>query len=1160
MTRLHQGVPHHAHRPVSYSHHAPSRNARTGFADDWHAGRSSRRTGTRHGARQRPDREPATSPISVSERGRAHGVSGAAFALTLLTVSGLASVAVMPCANASAPRALIRRQTSLAVLPQANLTSGIFGLLNLAPSNAQMRDIAPACKPSPDVRPLGNAPLRVAGADAWSASEFAYRRDVQRAVVTLIREAVAASDRETREAFANAEMLMPFRMFLNVEQAAGPQAPARPAQQDRPARRVTFEATHAIVLMLRSPEGQWREYALSLSDEAPGLISEIRNCVPRHTFWPRCYARTHGPTLWGKQWPSIESRIRDDDELRFWTQRAGASISPGWPLPASSVLDSPDMEEIAELLIDTVQQHLPRDRREAPHGSDADAARGSRPRRHASPADAQAAAQAKGLAARMALAGFECLAAVVRPDTLRKDALALLTHLWPESSAANTTHVTHAAHTAHATHATYAHESFESELGRGVQWTLPPDVYVEYRPELTQNGVQVFEIDGVLYGTTVARTRKHASNLRPLDDIRAEAGPYSLCRISRGMGADVDGMCLECHSERRGQVTVTEQGATVTQHQVIEASPVLRLRVAVYSQQFEAPDGRQRFFAFGRLGALDDDDVPHVGPDSPVVDASVYLQTLDGELAFFEQATSEGPVGGWRVHLTLGGMQIAAPFGTYRDRHRTLHGVVQVSHDIYYRFSLPDRQGLQALQHVRLNRRDAQHHDIREYRIAQRHRAAAENAIVLPSISYGETRTLLQLYLRMWEQAPSPAQVWRGLEDIPLSVTEARQAVRQLTRAIEHRVAAARAGERGTGHEAASADQVDGAHAASPPEVDPSLLPTFHRLWTHWQRFPTQADAFVNAIARDFVSRPSPLAVWSQLPFTGDVQTTREVLSLFEEVFPGMSGLQALVTGRARAVRDVHDRLRALSRNANIALAEVTLADGTRVIYYCMSGLQRASLPTNAPMHSPTSAATNAATNSATNAATNKSQNTSQTASQSASQSASKNASKNAPTVRFVDAGRAYAQREQNVIHQQLGSAGVRRSGDPTEPPELRFVVADANMPTYHAASGEAKSRTLDTERLILAQIYADHPSGEGVVRSIVMCSRMPFCDSCAVNLAMAPYHYPDPELRFYYVAPPSRNRAQTPAIPTPATTTSRATPAPRRRPGANAAHVHSTL
>ncbi|VVD78316.1 hypothetical protein PCA20602_00977 [Pandoraea capi] len=1108
MTRLHQAMPHHAHRPASSSYHALPRSPRPAFADDWHAGRASRHTGARHGSRKRTSRVIATRetpamPVTP-DRTTARDASYAVFALTLLTVGGLASAATVSGARVPTRRDLVEGPRAVAaptVLPQASITSGIFGLLDMG-TTSDVRAIAPACLPSADVRPLGRAPSLVAGVDAASAGHFAYRQDVQRAVVMLIREAVAAADPETREVFANAEVLMPFRMHLNLERAAGRQTPET---SGTPARCTTFEATHAILLMLRSPDGAWREYALSLADKAPGLVSELLNCVPRHTFWPRCYASTHGPTLWGNDWPSIESRIHEDDQLRFWTQRAGAPVTPGWPSPNASVLDSPDMEEIAELLIDTVAQHLPRDRRHAPAESAAPSdspnslnsadSPAARPRRHTASGDPRALDRAKGLAARMTLAGFECLAAVVRPESLRKDALALLAHLWPQTPAP----------VPHEGHPTYERESFESELGRGVQWTLPPDVYVEYRPELTQNGVQVFEVDGVLYGATVAHTRKHASNLRPLDEIRAEAGPYTLCRISRGMGADVDGMCLECHSEREGQVTVTEQGATVTQHQVIEASPVLRLRVAVYAQQFEAPDGRRRFFAFGRLGTFDEDDVPHVGPDSPVVDASVYVRTLDGEMTFFEQATSDGPVGGRRVHISLGGMEIAVPFGTYRDHHGKLYGVVQLSHDVYYRFFLPDMEAHEARRHVRLRRRDAEHQDIREYRIAQRHRAAAENAIVLPTISYGETRTLLQLYLRMWAQAPSPAQVWRGLEDIPLSVSEARQAVQQLTHAIERRVAAARGAAIGA---AAGADEVDGARAPVLPEVDPALLPTFQQLWTRWQRYPSQADAFVNAVARDFVSRPSPLAVWSQLPFTGDVQTARDVLALFHEVFPGMSGLQALVTGAARASRDVQNRLRMLAGNANIALAEVILTDGTRVIYYCMSGLQRNQLPTNAP------------------------------------------------TVRFVDAGQAYAQRQHSVVHQK----NARRRGEPTEPPALRLAIADANMPTYHPASGETKSRTLDTERLILAQIYADHPAGEGVVRSIVMCSRLPFCDSCAVNLAMAPYHYPDAELRFYYIAPSPRERTPTTATPSLLSTTAGPKPTPRRRPGGDGAHVHSTL
>ncbi|AKM32330.1 hypothetical protein AB870_22850 [Pandoraea faecigallinarum] len=1098
MTRLHLGTPHHAHRPASHFHGAPQHFRRTVFVDDWRGNRSSRRRNGQRAASGR--RADATMAPEAGTHALRPGVSHAAFALSLLALTSLAASA----SGARRPErsnALPEAQSAMrpAMPSQSHLSAGVFGLLTSGPGRDVTRDVDTVCLPPADMQPLGVTRLASNGTEALRAGRTAYRRDVQRALAILIRDAVAACGSDTREAFANAEVLIPFRTSLIVDHAGG---------RDLPAQRVMYDATHAIVLMLRSPAGEWRQYALSLSGSAPGLVSPLLNCVPRHTFWPRCFAQTHGATLWGDNWPSIASRIAQDDDLRFWDRRAGASISPGWPSANATVLDSPDLDEVAELLLDTVQQHLPRDRRHAPGD-----ASGARLPRQAQPDKAASIDEVRGLAARMTMAGFGCLAAVVHPDSLRHDAIALLSHLWPETARepaqgnmADPVAKTLASQ--HGEHVTYEREPFDGPLGRGVQWILPPDTYVEYRPDLTQNGVQVFDVDGVLYGATVAHTRKHASHLRPLDEIRAEAGPHSLCRISRGMGTDVDGMCLECHSERAGQVTVTEQGATVTQHQIVEASPVLRLRVAIYAQTFEAADGARRFFAFGRLGEFDEDDMPHVRPEAPRVDASVYLQTLDGELAFFEQATTDGPVGGRRVHLVLGGMRIAVPFGTYRDAHGILHGVAQVSQDVYYRFALAHGDAGATRRHVRLSRRDAQDRDIREYWRAQRHRAAAENAIVLPTISYGETRTLLQLYLRMWEQSPSPAAVWRGLEDVPLTVSQARRAVSQLARAIEHRVASARAAREGAG-------EVDDLRA-SPPHVDPALLPTFHQLWSHWQRYPAQADAFVNAIARDFVSRPSPLAVWSQLPFTGDVQTTRNVLSLFEEVFPRMSGLQALVTGRARAARDVQERLRELSRNANIALAEVTLVDGTRTIYYCLSGLQRATLPTNAP------------------------------------------------GARLVDAGRAYAQREHSVIAQRRGGAAGQRPEDPTEPPALRLVMADANLPTYHAASGEAKARTLDTERLILAQIYMDHPAGEGVVRSIVMCSRMPFCDSCAVNLAMTPYHYPDAELRFYYVAPSPRDKKQARATPATVDAVSDTRPAPSRAPGnppgASHAHVHSTL
>lgn len=672
------------------------------------------------------------------------------------------------------------------------------------------------------------------------------------------------------------------------------------------------------------------------------------------------------------------------------------------------------------------------------------------------------------LASRLALSGLECLAAVARTGTLDQSAIALLQHLWPDAPARLPDGTATSQSPASApVLETFFRESFSGPLGRGVQWSLPPDVYVEYLPDLAQNGVKVFQIDGELYGAAVARTRKHASDLRPLKDLRAELGPESLCRISRGVGADVDGMCLECHGEQEGEVSVTEQGATVTQHQAIEASPLVRLRVAIYSEAVSTSDGGLAFFAFGRLGHFDEAGVPRVSAQSPVVDPSVYASELNGELTYYEQASTDGPVGGRRVRLTLGNMPIAAPFGTYRDRHGTLHGVVQLSHDVYYRFTLPVGDAERSTHQVHLHYRQAEHHDIREYRTAQNHRAAAENAIVLPTISYGDARTLLQLYLKVWEDAPSPAEVWRGLEDISLSVVEARRAIHTLTQAIEHRVAASRT--------PAASPRASG--SSPPQEVDAALMPTFNRLWSHWQGYPTQAEAFINAISRDFVSRPAPLAVWSQLPFVGDVQTARDVLSIFETLFPDMHNLQELVNGSPRAARDVGDQMREVSGNANIAVAEVTLVDGTRTIYYSMSGLQRRELRTSAS------------------------------------------------NVRIVDAGRAYKRRQDNVIYQRRKALRTGTDVTFTEPPHLRYAMADVDLPTYNAATQGAQARTLDTERMILAQIYADHPSGENVIRSIVMCSRMPFCDSCAINLAMIPYHYPDAELRLYYVAPSPRDR-----------------------------------
>lgn len=101
---------------------------------------------------------------------------------------------------------------------------------------------------------------------------------------------------------------------------------------------------------------------------------------------------------------------------------------------------------------------------------------------------------------------------------------------------------------------------------------------------------------------------------------------------------------------------------------------------------------------------------------------------------------------------------------------------------------------------------------------------------------------------------------------------------------------------------------------------------------------------------------------------------------------------------------------------------------------------------------------------------------------------------------------------------------------------------------------------------MILAQIYADYPVGENVVRSIVLCSRLPFCDSCAVNLAMVPYHYPDAELRFYYVAPSPRDRLTQPdATPAPLAVTVSAALAGQARTHAHARdpddrHAHSSL
>ncbi|MFK0376062.1 deaminase domain-containing protein [Pandoraea sp. NPDC090278] len=1023
----------------------------------------------------------------------------AAFAVTLLAVASVASVANLAAAGVprgpfTGLRAMGRGRTASPVvttvppvtLAHSQAIAGIRTLLKLRPAREDNGGVAPQCLPSRSTSAIGISPPAADSDAALRMGLSAYREDLQRVVVAMIRDAVAAADPDTREAFANAEVLRPRYMRLRVNHKG---------TEGWPPPSIYF-ASSGITLNLRDEQGRWRPFALTLAAQAPALVVPLSTCRMERPSDADCIKRTLGPLFWGDRWASIAEKIVDTDTVRFVSMRAGATVSPGWPSPDTPVLESPDMGEVAEILLETVIRGEPSNERF-----------GSRPRRSAM----DDAGSARALATRLSASGLECLAAVIGAATFDDDALALLRHLWPASPAQVSDVV---ALPQSPGLATFPHESFSGPLGRGVQWVLPANVYVEYRPDLTQNGVKVFNIDGTLYGATVARTRKHASDLRPLDKMRDELGPLALCRISRGVGIDVDGLCLECHTERDGEVSVTEQGATVTQHQVLEASPLARLRVAVYSQPFEAENGRRQFFAFGRLGEFDAQGIPQVTSNSPLVAGDVYASELEGDLRYFEQATTAGPVGGRRVRLTLGNMHVAVPFGTYRDRHEVLHGVVQLSREVYYRFTLPRGDvedvgdaggGGSAPQRVRLQYRHVGNRDIREYWIAQHHRAAAENASVLPTISYAETRTLLQLYLRMWERAPSPSEVWQGLEDVPLSVAEARDAVGQLTHAIEWHVASARG---------AGGDEVDGSRARSSPDVDPALLPTFNRLWSHWQRYPGQADAFIGAVARDFVSRPSPLAVWSQLPFTGDVQTTRDVLSLFEEVFPGMPDLQSLVTGEARAARDVDDDMRLVSLNANIALAEVTLVDGTRMIYYCLSGLQRRVLPTNSP------------------------------------------------TVRFVDAGRAYLERENNVIVQQGEGPRARAQAYPTEPPELRFVVADANLPTYHAASGTAKSRTLDTERLILAQIYADLPAGENVVRSIVLCSRLPFCDSCAVNLAMVPYHYPDAALRFYYVAGSS---ARTPpeAVPVPADASATAMPSDAAdSAGARAPdrHVHSTL
>ncbi|MCE4059581.1 hypothetical protein LXM60_05055 [Pandoraea sputorum] len=1114
MTRMYPSMPHHAHRPNDHKRDAPPRKRCHALADDWGAGRALPRRPLRNSARaQRSDVESSRAP---GEEVRSQAAS-AAFALTFLALASAASVAsVANAAAANVPRgpftglrAMGRGQTVPPVvstqppvtLAHSQAIAGVRTLLRFRPASDDNGGVAPQCLPSPRTSSIGISPPAADSEAALRMGLSAYREDLQRVVVAMIRDSVAAADPDTREAFANAEVLRPRYMALRVTHkgAKGWPPPS------------IYFAPSGIALNLRDEQGRWRPFALTLAAQAPALVVPLSTCRVRSPSDAQCIKRTLGPLFWGDRWASIAEKIDDTDTVRFVSMRAGATVSPGWPSPDTPVLESPDMEEVAEILLETVIRGEPSNER-----------LGARARRSAM----VDAGGARTLATRLSASGLECLAAVIGAGTFDDDAMALLRHLWPTGPVQVSDVVALPQPSALAT---FPHESFSDPLGRGVQWVLPANVYVEYRPDLTQNGVKVFEVDGTLCGATVARTRKHASDLRPLDEMRNELGPLALCRVSRGVGIDVDGMCLECHTERDGEVSVTEQGATVTQHQVLEASPLARLRVAVYSQPFEAEDGRRQFFAFGRLGEFDAQGVPQVTSNSPLVPGEVYARELEGELGYFEQATTAGPVGGRRVRLSLGNMHVAAPFGTYRDRHEVLHGVVQLSREVYYRFALPggnEGEAGGAPGRVRLQYRHARSRDIREYWIAQHHRAAAENASVLPTISYGGTRTLLQLYLRMWEQAPSPSEVWHGLEDIPLSVAEAREAVGQLTRAIEWHVASARrAGNggnmdgRGGGDEAdgRDVDEVDGPRVRSAPEVDPALLPTFNRLWSHWQRYPGLADAFIGAVARDFVSRPSPLAVWSQLPFTGDVQTTRDVLALFEEVFPGMPDLQSAVSGKARAARDVDDRMRHVSMNANIALAEVTLVDGTRTIYYGLSGLQRRVLPTNAP------------------------------------------------TVRFVDAGRAYLERENNVISQTGERPLPRAQAFPTEPPELRFVVADANLPTYHAASGAAKSRTLDTERLILAQIYADHPAGENVVRSIVMCSRMPFCDSCAVNLAMVPYHYPDAALRFYYVCGSSSSRTPPAAVSVPTDTPATAMPpdravGTRSRAPATARHAHSTL
>lgn len=1044
------------------------------FVEDWRASMSLPRRAHLHISHSRTPRSstPRETPVPASALASGNTThresSQAAFALSLLTVvcaAGVASAAVVPGASgtsANALRSISRRSVTSEVpavaapvgLSHSETLAGLYALLRVWPSHPGGEGVLEQCLPDHRTRSVGATAVPVGGNEALRAGLTAYRDDIQRAVVSLIREAVAASDANTRAAFAEADILMPSRKLLIVEHATALGLPPKVK---------VYDASHAISLHLRNEEGRWQEFALSLAYEAPALITPVTGDWPHGQIKDRWIAETYGPVFWGERWASIESSIGEKDKIIFTIERNGASISPGWPSPESSVLDSPDMEEIAELLLETVLKRSPRDRREV---------RGESPMPRSRRDAISDSDGAKALASRLSMTGLKCLAAVVQADKLHQDAISLLWHLWPDAPAeAHTQSLAQvpqeAAPQAPTLPDVIHHEAFDGPYGRGVTWSLPPDVYVEYLPDRAQNGVKVFSIDGELYGASVAHTRKHASDLRPLKDMRAALGPESLCRISRGIGADVDGMCLECHGEQEGEISVTEQGATLAQHQALEASPIVRLRVAIYSRPFSTADGSLAFFAFGRLGHFDEAGVPRVSEHSPVVESSVYPSELYGEMTYYEQATTEGPVGGRRVRLTLGDMHISVPFGTYRDRRGTLHGVVQLSHVIYYRFTMPAGENVRVTHGVHLHQRDAEHRDIRAYRTAQNHRAAAENAIVFPSLTYGEGRTLLQLYLKVWRQSPSPADVWRGLEDISLSVVGARRAIHTLTQAIEHQVAVSRTPPASPGASGLS----------PPPDVDAELMPMFNRLWSHWQHYPAQAEAFINAISRDFVSRPTPLAVWSQLPFVGDVQTTRDVLSIFETLFADMPSLQSLVGGNARASRDVSDQMRVISGTANIAVAEVTLVDGTRTIYYSMSGLQRRGLRTRES------------------------------------------------SVRVVDAGKAYRQRQENVISQRRNAPRTGTETTFTEPPHLRFAMAVADLPTYSAATQGTQARTLDTERMILAQIYADYPSGENVVRSIVLCSRMPFCDSCAVNLAMVPYHYPDADLRFYYVSPSLRDR-----------------------------------